>query len=70
MALTKRVFMNEEDICKLKEKKDKDKKLQTLYQEFTQFQIQMFDILKKNSNFFADFESKIEKNSSLINEMS
>jgi hypothetical protein len=69
MALTKRVFLNEEEICKLKEKKEKDKKLQTLEQEFTQFQIQMFDILKKNSNFFADFESKIEKNTNLINEM-
>ena len=36
--------MNEQDISKLKDKKDKDKKLQTLEHEFTQFQIQMFDI--------------------------
>lgn len=47
--------MNEEEISKLKEKKDKekDKKWQSLEQEFTQFQIQMFDICKKNTNYFS-----------------
>lgn len=47
--------MNEQDISKLKDKKDKDKKLQTLEHEFTQFQIQMFDICKKNTNYFSEF---------------
>lgn len=37
-----------------------------LEQEFTQFQIQMFDICKKNTNYFSNFEDKIEKNAKLI----
>ena len=63
--------MNEEEISKLKEKKDKekDKKWQSLQQEFTQFQIQMFDICKKNTNYFSQFQSKIEKNNKLISEV-
>ena len=55
VALTKKVFVNEQEISKLKENREKDKKLQTLEQEFTQFQIQMFDICKKNTNYFSEF---------------
>ena len=67
--MTKKVFVNEEEIQKLKEKKDKDKKYQVFEQEFTQFQIQMFDICKKNTNYFSDFEDKIDKNSRLLGEV-
>jgi hypothetical protein len=51
---------------KLKEKKDKDKKLFSLEQEFTQFQIQMFDFCKKNTSCFSDFEDRIEKNAKRV----
>jgi hypothetical protein len=43
--------------------------MQALEQEFTQFQIQMFDICKKNTNYFSDFEDKIEKNSKHLAEL-
>ena len=71
LSLTKKVFLNQEQISKLKEKKDKDKvkKWQSLEQEFTQFQTQMFDICKKNTNYFSEFQSKIDKNNKVILEL-
>ena len=59
--------MNEQEISKLKDKKEKEKKMQTLEHEFTQFQIQMFDICKKNTNYFSEFEDKIDKNNRQLN---
>ena len=66
LSLTKKVYLNEEEIAKMREKEKKDKRLSTLEQQFTQFQIQMFDICKKNTNYFSDFEEKIDKNTKLI----
>lgn len=69
IALTKRVATNEEEIGKLKEKSEKDKKLQGLENDICEYKSKLFELAKFNSKNYSDFDSKLQQNQQSLNEL-
>lgn len=69
IALTKRVATNEEEIGKLKEKSEKDKKFQGLENDISEYKSKLFELAKFNSKNFNDFDSKLQQNQQSLNEL-